>query len=156
MTVDTVALATLRVLQEKGNTVSLPSLAGNSTFFPANYTNFGQKLGQNFDSVSKKSIGSKKVPPLFALHRATDLRGAPRAAWHPSRRSSRAPALTPWSDQSTDDGMTLRENTVRRNCCSAANADTPLSCPSLQSIALCIPIRMTLDLMKRPIFMLTI
>jgi hypothetical protein len=41
MTVDRVALTTLRVLQEKGNIVLPPSLAGNSTFFRANYAYCG-------------------------------------------------------------------------------------------------------------------
>ena len=63
MTVEAVAMTTLRVLQEKGKRRYRAFFRKNSTFFSANWGGSCPILRPNFHSLSDKSRGSQKVPP---------------------------------------------------------------------------------------------
>jgi hypothetical protein len=63
MTVETVAMTTLRVLHEKGKRRYRAFFGKNSTFFSANWGGSWPILRPNFHSLSDKSRSSQKVPP---------------------------------------------------------------------------------------------
>ncbi len=67
MTVDTAVLTTLRVLQEKGKRLIGSVFGRNSTFFFSNWVHLVSLLRQDFQSLSNKSMSSKKVPPSLAF-----------------------------------------------------------------------------------------
>ena len=62
MTVETVAMTTLRVLQEKGKRRYRAFFGKNSTFFSANWGGSWPILRPDFHSLSDKSRTSQKVP----------------------------------------------------------------------------------------------
>ena len=68
MTVDTAARTTLRVVHEKGKRRYGAFFGRNSTFFFYNWGRLWLLLGQNFRSLSKKSMSSQKVPPSQRMH----------------------------------------------------------------------------------------
>jgi hypothetical protein len=63
MTVETLAMTTLRVLHEQGKRRYRPFFRKNSTFFSANWDGSWPILLPNFHSLSDKSRSSQKVPP---------------------------------------------------------------------------------------------